>query len=72
MELRDGAQELSDGLHELTEYNEELVDGARQIFQALLDTANSTLKKSKKDFKSLGITLHTLTIENYATEIERL
>ena len=71
-ELNDGAGELSDGLDEIDSNSDELVDAAKQILQTVLDTANDTLAESKADFDKLGIELHTLTVDNYGEEIERL
>lgn len=63
---------LVDGLEELSSHNEELTDGAKQLVQAAFDTANDELQANKKDFDMLGITLNTLTMENYEEEITRL
>ena len=63
---------LVDGLEELSSHNEELTDGAKQLVQAAFDTANDELQANKKDFDMLGITLNTLTTENYDEEITRL
>lgn len=63
---------LVDGLEELSSHNEELTDGARQLVQAAFDTANEELRASKADFDMLGISLNTLTMENYEEEITRL
>ena len=60
------------GKSELTDHNEELLDGARQIVDAVFETANETLQESKDEFDALGIELRTLTIDNYSDEIERL
>ncbi|MGN0763298.1 MAG: hypothetical protein ACI4MK_07910, partial [Aristaeellaceae bacterium] len=71
-EVVDDVLELVDGLEELRGHNEELTDGAREIVQSVLDSGNEELSASKADFDRLGITLNTLTLENYAEEIERL
>ncbi|MGN1019407.1 MAG: hypothetical protein ACI4O7_03460 [Aristaeellaceae bacterium] len=71
-EIVDDVLDLVDGLEELRGHNEELTDGAREIVQSVLDSANEELQGSAADFQRLGITLNTLTIENYAEEIERL
>ncbi|MCI5660672.1 MAG: hypothetical protein MR371_00330 [Clostridia bacterium] len=71
-ELYDGSQELADGLAELDSNSQKLVDAAKQVLDTVIDTANSTLEESKADFEKLGITLNTLTAENYKSEIERL
>ena len=63
---------LVDGLEDLSSHNEELTDGAKQLVQAAFDTANDELQANKKDFDMLGITLNTLTMENYDGEITRL
>ena len=71
-ELLDGTQDLYDGLSEIDENSAALTDGARQVLDTVLETANDTLAESKDDFARLGITLNTLTIDNYASEIDRL
>ena len=71
-ELYDGSQELADGLADLDSNSQKLVDAAKQVLDTVIDTANSTLEESKADFEKLGITLNTLTAENYKSEIERL
>ena len=74
-ELADGAGELNDGAGELSAVfgnSDDLVDAAAQILQTVLDTANDSLAESKADFDKLGIELHTLTVDNYGEEIERL
>lgn len=71
MELGSVSQ-LTDGLAELSSHNDELVGGAAQIVQAVIDTANAELAKNKDDFARLGITLNTLTMDNYAGEVNRL
>ena len=70
--LDDGAAELFDGLSEIDENSAKLVDAAKQVLDTVLETANSTLAESTDDFAKLGITLNTLTTENYQAEIERL
>ncbi len=71
-ELYDGAGKLYDGLCELDSNSEALRDGARQVLETVLETANSTLAQSKGDFSKLGITLNTLNSDNYVAEIDRL
>ena len=63
---------LVDGLEELSSHNAELTDGAKQLVQAAFDTATEELQANKKEFDMLGITLNTLTMENYDEEITRL
>ncbi|MDD7365950.1 MAG: hypothetical protein PUG91_01495 [Clostridiales bacterium] len=71
-ELLDGTQDLCDGLSEIDANSAALTDGARQVLDTVLETANETLAESEGDFAKLGITLNTLTIDNYASEIDRL
>lgn len=71
-ELLDGTQDLYDGLSEIDANSAALTDGARQVLDTVLETANETLAESEGDFAKLGITLNTLTIDNYASEIDRL
>lgn len=54
-----GTQTLSDGLGALTQNNDAIKGGAKQVFNSLLDTANTQLSES-------GLSVPTLTIDNYA------
>lgn len=56
--LKDGASQLKSGLDTLTANNDTLNAGARQVFESLLSMANTQLK-------SAGLSVETLTIENY-------
>lgn len=57
--LSEGVKQLQDGLGALVAQNDTLNGGARQVFQSLIDSANSQLTAA-------GLTLPTaLTIENY-------
>lgn len=57
-ELQSGAAKLSLGLNELKSNNDDLNNGAKQVFEMLLSTAN-------KQLESAGLKVQTLTIENY-------
>lgn len=59
-DLSDGAKELASGLTELDSHSAELNAGAKQVFETLLATAQTELKKA-------GLEVPTLTVENYAT-----
>ncbi|WP_077533873.1 hypothetical protein [Massiliimalia massiliensis] len=59
-ELKDGTGELNDGLKELSGQSGNLKAGAKQVFETLLSTANTQLKEA-------GLSVPTLTIENYST-----
>ncbi|MCI8416804.1 MAG: hypothetical protein HFI33_04745 [Lachnospiraceae bacterium] len=67
-QLRDGAAELNQGLQTLKANNETLNAGAGQVFDTLLATANGQLK----ELEQLGITVPTLTRENYGEVLEEL
>ncbi len=56
--LSDGAAALSAGLSELVSNNDTLNAGAKQVFDTLLSTVSQKLKDN-------GITVDTLTVENY-------
>lgn len=58
--LSDGASALSAGLSELVSNNDTLNAGAKQVFDTLLSTVSQKLKDN-------GITVDTLTVENYKT-----
>lgn len=58
-ELSSGAAALSKGLDQLAANSGALTDGARQVFEALLHTADTQLAAA-------GLTLPKLTRENYA------
>ncbi len=60
--LSDGASALSAGLSELVSNNDTLNAGAKQVFDTLLSTVSQKLKDN-------GITVDTLTVENYKTVI---
>lgn len=57
-ELQDGAAKLSLGLNVLTSKNDDLNNGAKQVFEVLLSTAN-------KQLEAAGLKVPTLTIDNY-------
>ncbi|MGN0451984.1 MAG: hypothetical protein ACI4FN_07740 [Acutalibacteraceae bacterium] len=58
--LSDGTAALSAGLSELVSNNDTLNTGAKQVFDTLLSTVSQKLKDN-------GITVDTLTVENYKT-----
>ena len=58
-QLKDGAAELSNGLNTLKDNNDSLNGGAKQVFDTLLSTATAQINAA-------GISVPTLTIENYA------
>lgn len=60
--LSDGAAALSAGLSKLVSNNDTLNAGAKQVFDTLLSTVSQKLKDN-------GITVDTLTVENYKTVI---
>ncbi|MBP5304429.1 MAG: hypothetical protein J6Z02_01125 [Lachnospiraceae bacterium] len=59
----DGVESLSSGLNTICANNDKLNNGAGQIFDSILDTANATLKQS-------GLDVPTLTKENYAKVLD--
>lgn len=61
--LKDGASQLKSGLDTLTANNDTLNAGARQVFESLLSMANTQLK-------SAGLSVETLTIENYGKVLD--
>ncbi len=72
--LRDNLNTLQSGLGQLTKNNTILNNGAKQVFETLLSTANTQLAASyeanKEDFSKMGLTsMPTLTINNYDTKL---
>ena len=61
--LKSGTAELKSGLNTLTANNGTLNAGAKQVFDSLLAMANTQLK-------SAGLTVPTLTIENYGQVLD--
>ena len=62
-QLKSGAEELASGLNTLKENNATLNGGAKQVFETLLSTAETQIKAG-------GISVPTLTIENYAKVLD--
>ncbi len=62
-ELLDGAGQLADGLGQLSANSATLNGGAKQVFDTLLSTANTQLAAA-------GLTVPTLTVENYAAVLD--
>lgn len=58
--LSDGATALSEGLNTLSANNDKLNGGAKKVFETLLSTAEKQLKEA-------GLSVPTLTIDNYAS-----
>ena len=58
-QLKAGAEELAGGLNTLKGNNDTLNGGAKQVFETLLSTAETQIKAG-------GISVSTLTIDNYA------
>lgn len=61
--LKNGASQLKSGLDTLTANNDTLNAGARQVFESLLSMANTQLKFA-------GLSVETLTIENYGKVLD--
>lgn len=62
-QLKSGAGELANGLNMLKDNNAALNGGARQVFETLLSTAENQIKAN-------GISITTLTVENYAQVLD--
>lgn len=62
-QLSDGVQQLAAGLTQLSGNSAALNDGAKQVFQALLATANSQLSAQLAE---AGLSAEDLTMENYS------
>ena len=63
--LHAGAEELAAGLSQLSSKNEELVGGATQVFNTLLQTGTDKLAEA-------GLQAGTLTIDNYAAVLDQV
>lgn len=63
--IQAGAEQLYGGLATLTSKNDQLNGGAKQTFQALLSTATDELNNS-------GLTVPTLTMENYDSVLQNV
>ena len=59
-DLKDGIGSLKSGLDTLSSNNDKLNAGSKQVFETLLQTANTQIAAA-------GLTVPTLTIENYST-----
>lgn len=64
-DLADGVGQLSSGLKKLDTNSAQLNEGAKTVFNTLLDTANKQLQ-ANESLSEAGITIPTLTISNYA------
>ena len=62
-DLSDGAKALADGLGKLNANSGALNAGAKQVFETLLDTANEQIAEA-------GLTVPTLTIDNYTKVLD--
>ena len=62
-QLQDGAAQLSSGLNTLDANSSSLNGGARQVFSSLLSMANTQLSEA-------GLSIPTLTIDNYASVLD--
>lgn len=61
--LQEGMTQLSNGLNKLAGSNDSLNEGAKQVFETLLSTANEQIAAS-------GLEVPELTIENYAATLD--
>lgn len=62
-ELQTGAAQLNSGLQTIVKNNDSLNDGAKQVFDTLLATANSQISAA-------GLDVPALTIENYVSVLD--
>ena len=62
-DLNSGASQLSSGLGELNSNSQNLVGGAKTVFETLLSTAQSQLEAA-------GVSVPQLTIDNYAAVLD--
>ncbi len=64
-ELADGVDQLASGLKKLDANSAQLNEGAKTVFNSLLNTANTQLQ-ANESLSNAGITIPELTISNYA------
>lgn len=64
-DLADGVGQLSSGLKKLDANSAQLNEGAKTVFNSLLNTANKQLQ-ANESLSEAGITIPELTISNYA------
>ena len=64
-DLADGVGQLSSGLKKLDANSAQLNEGAKTVFNTLLDAANTQLQ-ANESLSNAGITIPELTISNYA------
>mgnify|MGYP004664702121 FL=1 len=64
-ELADGVDQLASGLKKLDANSAQLNEGAKTVFNSLLNTANTQLQ-ANESLSEAGITIPELTISNYA------
>lgn len=64
--LKDGTNAMMEGLGTLQSNNTALQQGAGTVYQSILDAANSQLSANAQ-LRSAGITVPTLTADNYAS-----
>lgn len=64
-DLADGVGQLASGLKKLDANSAQLNEGAKTVFNTLLDTANKQLQ-ANESLSEAGITIPELTISNYA------
>ena len=73
--LANGVDQLTSGLKKLDANSAALNDGAAQVFNTLLDTVNTQLQGNaelKEAVEAAGGEVPTLTISNYAEEMQKL
>ena len=73
--LANGVDQLTSGLKKLDANSAALNDGAAQVFNTLLDTVNTQLQGNaelKEAVEAAGGEVPTLTIANYAEEMQKL
>ncbi|MBO6232313.1 MAG: hypothetical protein J6O50_17300 [Ruminiclostridium sp.] len=64
-QLYTGSAQLTAGLDELSSNNATLTAGSKQVFESLLDMANSQLEAA-------GVTGYKLTIDNYSATLDKI
>ena len=70
--LTSGIQTLNDGLTTLSNNSEALRTGAKQVYTSLIANVQDSLNENADQLTQLGISVPTLTTDNFETEIDKI
>lgn len=69
-QLKEGIVQLDAGISKLTENNQVLNQGAKQITDTLIKSADASIEPVRKAFQAMGQDIPGLTVENYSKVID--